>query len=96
MQLRRGTGGGNFSGPYAGIGASTLLYGYKQKRGVNESSQDHVWYKTTAFSMGYQQRLFKSMYIDASLFYSRLMGDYSRYYIQHQKLSAKVAFGFTF
>jgi hypothetical protein len=96
MQLRKGSGGGNLSGPYAGIGASTLLFGNKRKDDVSTQFHDQVWYRTAAFSLGYQQRLFKSLYVDASVYYSQLMGSYTRYFIQDKKLSAKAAFGFTF
>jgi hypothetical protein len=96
MQLRRGSGGGNFSGPYAGIGASSLLSGFHVKD-VQARYKDHAWYETATFSMGYQQRLFKSLYIDGSVYYSDQFGDYrGGYNVPSNKIYSKVSFGFTF
>lgn len=92
MQIRKGTGGNNFSGLYAAIGANALLSGYNV--GGETGS---AWYETATFSMGYQQRLFKSLYIDGSLYYTDLFGKYrGGTYIPFNKLYFKIGFGFTF
>ncbi|TLV02177.1 hypothetical protein [Dyadobacter luticola] len=94
-QVRRGTGGGNLSGPYLGVGATTFIPGFDSNIDSGKY-KDHAWYHAATASWGYQQRLFKRIYVDGSLSYSHILNDSSTYLVPPKMLSIRVAFGFTF
>jgi hypothetical protein len=97
FQQRHGKGGGNFSGPYAGLIAGFSRNNIKSSNifqpEINESSSQF----NGAAALGYQQRLFKKLYIDVSMFYQKPFPVGSQYISGLRPLfSSKMAVGFTF
>ncbi|MEO6287864.1 MAG: hypothetical protein ABIN80_17660 [Dyadobacter sp.] len=99
FQLRRGKGASNFSGPYAGLragytfGVGKLQSVFYGQNGVFSTIKYET--ATSAVALGYQQRLFKRIYFDGSLFYQKR---YKANVPGGNKpfLSSKMAIGFTF
>ncbi|WAC14811.1 hypothetical protein [Dyadobacter pollutisoli] len=98
-QARHGKGGGNFSGPYASLIASYIRGSYNSSSIFQpDGGMDEVVNNLNATAaLGYQQRLFKRLYIDLSLFYlkpvkspSFVIGGSRPYF------SSKMTIGFTF
>ncbi|QRR02442.1 hypothetical protein [Dyadobacter sandarakinus] len=99
FQARRGKGGSNLSGPYAAFSG-----GYGRNKAHSRSdfpSVPEVSRVSTGFSvtpaLGYQQRLFGKLYIDASLFYLKpIAAGAESFFFARPYLSSRMTIGFTF
>jgi len=99
-QIRRGLAGNNFSGPYGGVAASYTFSGYHYKdRFRDQTGRVNDWESRTAniqASVGYQQRFFGRLYLDASVYYSKVIHySFDRLHRPYG-LSSRVSIGFTF
>ncbi|WAC14812.1 hypothetical protein [Dyadobacter pollutisoli] len=96
---RRGKSTSDLSGPYAGLlggyNFNFIKSRYKYQPEFNQNIETRIW--NTALLLGYQQRLFKRIFFDASLVYRKsfLVDDT---YLGRQKpfLTSKMTMGFTF
>ena len=99
-QARHGKGGGNFSGPYAGLIAGYSVNNYKSSSVfLPDKPTDVVVHNFTATgALGYQQRLFKRLYIDLSVYYMKPVSSSSSFVVGGLKpvFSSKMSVGFTF
>jgi hypothetical protein len=97
--MRRGKAGENFSGPYAGLSAGYYFASNKVSFKYQPEHNEHVKYRilSTNLQLGYQQRLFKRLYIDGSIFYGkqRLSG-FELTGGSPPFLSSKMSIGWTF
>lgn len=94
MQIRRGKSGNNFSGFYTAL----EIANYLAKRSVTPSSLPfNVKYWGASFSVGFQQRLFKNIFVDSAIsvneFSSSVPYEYS---VNFRRIAARLALGFTF
>lgn len=94
MQIRRGKSGNNLSGFYTAL----EIANYFTKRNATPSYQRfNVKYWGASFSVGFQQRLFKNIFIDSAIsvneFSSTVPYDYG---VRFRRASARLALGFTF
>lgn len=98
-RMRRGKAGGNFSGPYAGLRSNYGINNYKSKPSYQPEYRRDETYRslTNALALGYQQRLFKRIYIDGSIFYQKTHL-YGFHYSGDSRpiFMTKIAVGFTF
>lgn len=95
-QIRKGRGGSNFSGPYAGIAVNYSFSGDKLDYGTGESHEAKYRYARMPLYLGYQQRLFGRIYIDGSLFYSRHLNSGANLVGNRYFFGSKLNIGFTF
>jgi hypothetical protein len=98
-QARHGKGGSNFSGPYAGLIAGINRNTSKSSTVFRPGADEHQ--SSSAFSvtpaLGYQQRLFKRLYIDVSVFYLKPYPLGDNYFSNRRPFfSSKMTVGFTF
>ena len=94
MQIRRGKSGNNLSGFYTAL----EIANYLTKRSATPSYQRfNVKYWGASCSVGFQQRLFKNIFVDSAVsvnkFSSTVPYDYGAHF---RRISAKLALGFTF
>lgn len=94
LQIRRGKSGNNFSGFYTAL----EIANYLAKRSVTPSSLPfNVKYWGASFSVGFQQRLLKNIFVDSAVsvneFSSAVPYDYG---VNFRRISARLALGFTF
>ncbi|GGB96171.1 hypothetical protein [Dyadobacter sediminis] len=98
-RIRHGKAGGNFSGPYAGLKSNYGMNMYKSGSVFQpEFHRDETFRSLThALTLGYQQRLFKRIYIDGSISYQKTR-NYGFHYSGDSRpvLMSKIAVGFTF
>ncbi|TLV02178.1 hypothetical protein [Dyadobacter luticola] len=95
--LRHGKAGNNFSGPYAGLrgGYSMTTDKVRYQYQPEWNFDKDIATPTGALALGYQQRLFKRIYVDGSIFWQKQYKSWfpggTRPYI-----SSKIGIGFTF
>ncbi|GGB97439.1 hypothetical protein GCM10011325_25960 [Dyadobacter sediminis] len=109
FMMRVGKAGGNLSGLYAGVKGSYDITTVKRRDGllrypIVTKARDF----NTALSLGYQQRLFRRIYIDGSVFYNKTSPtaekftvfpfplSYRTFGISRNFISSKMSIGFTF
>lgn len=94
MQIRRGKAGNNLSGFYAGLEIANFL---NKRTGTyfNQSFNKRYW--GAALSAGFQQRLFKNIFVDSAISVNEFSAEVPYYYgTNFRRISAKLALGFTF
>lgn len=99
FMMRNGKGGNNLSGPYLGLMSGyEFLYGKVSNVYLSGHNNSRT-YETvrTELRLGYQQRLFKTMYINGSVHYGKIiLEDFNYDKKSKPSLSSKMAIGFTF
>ncbi|MCF2491061.1 hypothetical protein [Dyadobacter sp. CY347] len=97
--MRNGKGGKNLSGPYLGIRGGYEFFNAKVSNGYVTELNRRLSYQAvrTELHLGYQQRLFKTMYINGSVHYGKqFLQGYHYEGASKPFLSSKMAIGFTF
>lgn len=94
MQIRRGRSGNNLSGFYTALEIANFM----TKRSTSDVVRRfNTKYWGASFSAGFQQRLFKNIFVDSAVsineFSAAVPYDYS---VNFRRISAKLALGFTF
>jgi hypothetical protein len=98
-RMRHGKAGGNFSGPYTGLKSNYGMNIIKTKYYFSsEYNSDRTFNSLSgALVLGYQQRLFKRIYIDGAISYQKLFNSGLQYYgYSRPVLLSKLTLGFTF
>lgn len=94
MQIRRGKSGNNLSGFYTALEIANYV---ARRNATAYSPRIDGQYWGVSFSAGFQQRLFKNIFIDSAIsvneFSSAVPYDYG---VNFRRISAKLALGFTF
>ena len=94
MQIRRGKSGNNLSGFYTALEIANYL-AKRNATGYYPRIDGQYW--GASFSAGFQQRLFKNIFIDSAIsvnaFSSAVPYDYG---VNFRRVSARLALGFTF
>ncbi len=94
MQIRHGKSGNNLSGFYTAFEIANLYTKYKNS---SYSFDINMRYWSISPSVGFQQRLFKHIYVDTNAGYNLLPEDVPYPYdALHRRYFAKLALGFTF
>ncbi|SKC03984.1 hypothetical protein [Dyadobacter psychrophilus] len=97
--MRSGKGGNNLSGPYLGLRGGYEIFSAKISNHYSPEYNNSLTYKAvrTELHLGYQQRLFKTMYINGSINYGKqFLHGYHYTGASKPFLSSKMAIGFTF
>ncbi|MCE6987975.1 hypothetical protein [Dyadobacter sp. CY323] len=99
LMERRGKGASDLSGPYAGVEGGYGIYFSKSQFNYqpefNSNTKTRSW--NTSLLLGYQQRLFSRIYIDASLIYMKGFASGTTYPGQSKPVfTSKMTVGFTF
>lgn len=96
MQIRRGSAGSNFSGPYGGVAVSYSFSGYNSEHLTGHFDNWHNRMVSTPLSLGYQQRFFGKLYLDASVSYTRSLHSSSPITNKPAGFLSRLNIGFTF
>jgi hypothetical protein len=94
MQIRRGKAGNNLSGFYTGLEIANFL---TKRTGANPTQSFNERYWGATLSAGFQQRLFKNIFVDSAISVNEFSSEVPYYYgTNFRRISAKLALGFTF
>jgi len=95
-QVRRGLAGNNFSGPYTGVAVNYSFWGYDSEHLTGYSDHRDTRTMSAPLSLGYQQRFFGKLYLDASISYARNLYSSSPVIGRSFSFSPNLKIGFTF
>ncbi|WP_031529268.1 DUF3575 domain-containing protein [Dyadobacter crusticola] len=97
MMMRKGKAGNNLSGLYTALKGGYEIFNAKSSNTFASQSQFTSHDLSAGLALGYQQRLFKRIYFDASVFYVKPFQTTHRIPGGHRPyLGSKIAVGFTF
>lgn len=94
MQIRRGKSGNNLSGFYTAVEISNFM---TKRRATSFANRFNEKYWGASLAVGFQQRLFKNIFVDSAVSINEFSATVPYYYSENfRRISAKLALGFTF
>ena len=94
MQIRRGKSGNNLSGFYTAVEIANFM---TKRSPTSFANRFNEKYWGASLAVGFQQRLFKNIFVDSAVSVNEFSATVPYYYSENfRKISAKLALGFTF